>query len=54
VLDPSGHRWALATKTEDLSADETRERGDTYLSEHPDPTRPNATVREGPASPPTR
>src|SRR5215475_8213604 len=35
VLDPSGHRWALASKTEDLSADETRERGAAYVAEHP-------------------
>lgn len=35
VADPSGHRWALATKIEDLSVDETRDRGNTYITEHP-------------------
>jgi len=41
VLDPSGHRWALASKTEDLSADETHERGDAYITEHQDAPRPD-------------
>ncbi len=36
VADPAGHRWAIATKTEDLSVDETHERGDAYTAEHPD------------------
>jgi len=36
VADPAVHRWAIATKTEDLSVDETHERGDAYTAEHPD------------------
>jgi uncharacterized glyoxalase superfamily protein PhnB len=36
LADPSGHRWALATKTEDLSVDETRDRGNAYIARHPE------------------
>jgi hypothetical protein len=36
VADPAGHRWAIATKIEDLSVEETHERGDAHTSEHPE------------------
>ncbi len=41
ILDPHGHRWALASKTEDLSVEETRERGDAYIAEHPNAPHPD-------------
>jgi PhnB protein len=41
ILDPYGHRWAIASKTEDLSVEETRERGDAYITEHPNAPRPD-------------
>ncbi len=40
VADPSGHRWALATKVEDLSEDETLDRGNAYIARHPDVPQP--------------
>lgn len=35
VADPSGHRWALATRIEDLSVDETQDRGRAHLADNP-------------------
>jgi PhnB protein len=32
VLDPSGHRWSLATHVEDLTPDEINRRGEVYFS----------------------
>ena len=39
VADPAEHRWALASKLEDLSHDETLQRGEAYVAEHPDAPR---------------
>lgn len=36
VRDPFGHRWALATRREDLTDAEISERAAAYLAEHPD------------------
>jgi uncharacterized glyoxalase superfamily protein PhnB len=41
LADPAGHRWAIATKIEDLSIDETHGRGEAYIAEHPNAPHPD-------------
>ncbi len=40
VLDPSGHRWSLSTRHEDLSGDDMADRGEQWRREHGNPTSP--------------
>ncbi len=50
IIDPSGHRWSMSTRREDLSGDGMAERGDRWRQERGNPTSPGevpGTMAEG-------